>query len=94
MSRQVIDRVDRADGAGSIVLYDWMAEEMKDGCNLMLVDSEGNILWKASPPTTGKQDCFTRMQWDGQTLIAHTWSCYRVSVDPQTGAVAVLAFTK
>ena len=94
MSVQIIDQVDLADGSGSIVLYDWMAEEVKDGRNLMRVDPEGNILWKASSPTTGVRDCFTRMQWDGQSLIANTWSCYRVSVDPQTGAVTVLGFTK
>jgi hypothetical protein len=50
MSGQVIDRVDLADGAGSIVLYDWMAEEVKDGRNLARVDAGGNVLWKARQP--------------------------------------------
>ena len=94
MSGQVIDRVDLADGAGSIVLYDWMAEEVKGGRNLVRVDADGNVLWKAAPPTNGMQDCFTRMLWDGRSLTANTWSCYRVSVDPQTGNVTVLEFTK
>lgn len=93
MSGQVMDRVDLPDNAGSIVLYDWMAEDVRDGRNLMRVDPDGNILWKASPPT-GKQDCFTRLQWDGHTLTANTWSCYRVKVDPQSGNVIVLEFTK
>lgn len=94
MSGQVIDRVDLADEAGSIMLYDWMAEDVKDGRNLTRVDADGNILWKALPPTTGMQDCFTRMHWDGETLTANTWSCHRVSVDLQNGDVTVLEFTK
>ncbi|WP_256749310.1 hypothetical protein [Mesorhizobium sp. Mes31] len=92
MSGQVIDRVDLADEAGSIMLYDYMAKDMKDGRNLMRVDADGNILWKALPPTT--QDCFTGMNWDGETLTANTWSCYRVTVDLQNGDVTVLFFTK
>lgn len=94
MSGQVIDRVDLAGKAGSIVLYDWMAEEVKDGRNLMRIDAEGNILWRASPPTRGMQDCFTRMQWDGRALTANTWSCHRVGIDPENGQVTVLEFTK
>ena len=93
MSQQIIDRVDLTPEAGSIVLYDWMAEEVKDGRNLMRVDPGGKIIWKASPPRAS-MDCFTRMQWEGQTLTADTWSGYRVSVDPQNGDVTVLKFTK
>jgi len=48
MSGQVIDRVDLADQAGSMLLCDWMAEAVKDGRNLMRIDGEGKILWKAS----------------------------------------------
>jgi hypothetical protein len=94
MSQQIIDRVDLTHEAGSIVLYDWMAEEVKDGRNLMRVDSEGKIIWKATPPTTGAEDCFTRMRWEGETLTANTWSGYRVSVNPRNGHVTVLEFTK
>jgi hypothetical protein len=94
MSGQVIDRVDLPDATGSIVLYDWMSDEVRDGRNLMRIDPEGNILWKASPPTTGRQDCFTWMHWDGQMLTANTWCGCRVGVDPQNGNVTVLEFTK
>ena len=90
----MIDRVDLPDAQGSVVLYDWMSDDVKDGRNLVKVDPEGGILWKAIPPTTGMQDCFTRMKWDGQTLTANTWSCYRVCVDLQNGGVTVLEFTK
>jgi len=92
MRAPVIHHIDLADGAGSIVLYDWTSLEVKDGRNLMRIDTVGNVVWKASPPDT--QDHFTRMQWDGQTLTANSWSCYRVSVNLENGDVTVLAFTK
>ncbi len=76
------------------MLYDGAAEGMKDGRNLVRVDAKGNVLWKASPPIRDMPDCFTRMQWDGRTLTANTWSCYRVGVDLESGDVTVLEFTK
>ena len=53
MSAQIINRVDLPNEAGSIVLYDWMSDDVKDGRNLMRVDAEDGILLRASPPTTG-----------------------------------------
>ncbi|MDF2809230.1 MAG: hypothetical protein K0S56_261 [Microvirga sp.] len=94
MSGQIIDRVDLPDDGGSIVLYDWVSDDSKDGRNLVRVDPEGRTLWEATPPTTGAQDCFTRVQWDGQTLTANTWSGYLVEVDIKNGGVAALDFTK
>lgn len=94
ISVQIIDRIDLANGAGSIMLYDWMAEEVKDGGNLMRVDADGTILWRALPTETNGQDCFVSFRWDGQNLTANTWSGYRVRVDLQNGHVTVLDFTK
>jgi len=94
MSAQIIDRVELPDEAGSIVLCDWMSDDMKDGRNLVKVDREGGVLWRAAPPTTGMQDCFTRIRWDGQTLTANTWSGYRVNVGLQNGSVTALKFVK
>jgi hypothetical protein len=70
-----------------------MPEEMRDGRNLVRADPDGRVLWQATPPQ-GKQDCFTSVSWDGLTLTAFTWSCYRVAVNMQDGSVTVLAFTK
>ncbi|WP_020178442.1 hypothetical protein [Methylopila sp. M107] len=93
MAAQLMERIDLADDQGSIALYDHMAEEVKDGRNLMRLDARGHILWKASPPAAA-QDCFTGMQWVGRTLIANTWSCYRVDIDLRNGDVTMIAFTK
>lgn len=94
MSSRIIDRVDLSGPAGGILLYDWMSDAGKDGRNLVRVDPEGGVLWRAAPPTTDMRDCFTAIRWDGQALTASTWSGYRVSVELQNGSVTVLEFTK
>lgn len=91
---RVFNRIELPENAGSITLFDWMAEEVKDGRNLVRADADGRVLWQAEPPTTGLKDCFTSMQWDGQTLTAFTWSCFEVAVDMQDGGVTILEFTK
>ena len=81
----------------TVTLYDWMADEVRDGRNLIATDRNGVELWRAKPVNYGdleRQDCFTAIRWDGVNLTAHTWSCYRVSVDPDSGEVTVLEFTK
>ena len=92
MSGQIINRVDLPDEAGSIVLYDWMSDNVKDGRNLMRVDAHG-ILLRATSPATGIQDCFAQMRLDRKALTANTWSCCRVGVDVQDAGVTVLEFT-
>ena len=81
----------------TVTLYDWMAEEVRDGRNLIATDRHGNELWRATPVMAGdpnRQDCFTSIRWDGISLNAFTWSCYKVSVNPDDGSVTVLEFTK
>jgi len=76
------------------VLYDWMSDNVKDGLNLMRVDLDGHILWKASLPTNELQDCFKSFQLNGKTLTAFTWSCYRLQVDVESGCIITRQFTK
>lgn len=81
----------------TVTLYDWMAEEVRDGRNLIATDRNGAEVWRAKPVIFGdaqQQDCFTSIRWDGVNLTAHTWSCYKVSVDADTGDVTVIEFTK
>lgn len=96
MSAAIFDQVELPDGLGTVTLYDWMAEEVRDGRNLIRADKEGRELWRAEPPfyRAGQEDCFTKVAWDGATLTAFSWSCYRVSINPISGAVTILAFTK
>ncbi|WP_416066498.1 hypothetical protein ACK9YZ_10275 [Rhizobium sp. ZK1] len=80
---------------GSILLYDYMLEEVKDGRNLMRVNASGDVVWKASlPPVSAFPDCFVAVRLEGGKLITHTYSCYLVAVDIEDGRPTVLAFTK
>jgi|EP00456_Euglypha_rotunda_P059356 hypothetical protein len=81
----------------TVTLYDWMANDVRDGRNLIATDRNGVELWRAKPVNYGdtmRQDCFTAIRWDGVNLTANTWSCYRVLIDTDTGKVTILEFTK
>jgi len=81
----------------TVTLYDWMADDVRDGRNLIATDRNGVEVWRAKPvifDDPRQQDCFTSIRWDGINLTAHTWSCYKVAVDPDTGDITVLEFTK
>lgn len=81
----------------TVTLYDWMADEVRDGRNLIATDRDGAELWRAKPVGYGdpeRKDCFTAIRWDGVNLTAYTWSCCKVSVNPDSGGVTVLEFTK
>ena len=76
----------------TVTLYDWMAEDVRDGRNLIATTRDGVEVWRAKPPD--QEDCFTALRWDGIRLTAHTWSCYRVAIDADSGEVTILEFTK
>ncbi|RJF86029.1 hypothetical protein [Sphingomonas cavernae] len=81
----------------TVTLYDWMADDVRDGRNLIATNRDGTELWRAKPVVFNdprQQDCFTAIRWDGVSLTAFTWSGYKVSVDPDDGNITVLAFTK
>jgi hypothetical protein len=78
----------------TVTLYDWMAQDVRDGRNLIATNRHGEEVWRATPLYPGQKDCFTKIYWDGVNLTAHTWSCYKVAIDPDTGAVAIVEFTK
>ncbi len=95
MSSGIMDRIDLPDGGGSILLCDYMPEEVKDGRNLMRVNAGGDIVWKASLPSVSAfPDCFVAVRLEGGKLVANTFSGYLVAVDIEDGRPAVLAFTK
>lgn len=96
LNAEILERARLLNDA-TVTLYDWMADDVRDGRNLVATNRHGAELWRAKPvffDESGRQDCFTGIQWDGVTLTAFTWSCYRVSVDPDTGDITVLYFNK
>ena len=81
----------------TVTLYDWMAEDVRDGRNLIATNRDGVEIWRAKPVVFNdprQQDCFTSIHWDGVSLLAFTFSCYKVSVDQDSGDVTILEFTK
>lgn len=81
----------------TVTLYDWMARDVRDGRNLVATDRNGRELWRAKPVNYGdrtRQDSFVQIRLEGDTLIAQTFSSWRVSVDLADGSVTVLEFTK
>ncbi|MBB3440946.1 hypothetical protein [Rhizobium sp. BK379] len=94
MSDKIMDRIDLPDGEGSILLYDYMLEEVKDGRNLIRVDASGRIVWKAILPPVSALDCFVAVDLRGGKLTANTHSCYLVAVDIENGHSTVLTFTE
>jgi hypothetical protein len=76
---------------GSIVLYNW--GEVKDGRNLVRLDKDGRLVWRAEP-YMAPNDCFVSVRWQGERLISQTFSGFEVEVDAISGAVTGLRFTK
>jgi hypothetical protein len=63
--------------------------------NLVRVDSNAKVAWRAEPPKPGESDAFVSIALLEDGLIsASTWSGYRVVISPDTGAVIRMDHTK
>ena len=90
----VPERANRTDAEGvTAQLLDYIAGP-KTFANLLLVRIEGTIAWQAPPPDQSSNDAFVELGWDGDDLVANSWSGYRVSFDSATGAIKGQAFVK
>ena len=97
MDATIRQKLDLPGGDGAVTLYDWMADDVRDGRNLIRTDQSGHEMWRAKPVLYGEprhEDCFTDMYWDGASLTAQTFSGYRVAVSLSDGSVSILEFTK
>lgn len=87
---EAISDVDRA-----VVLLDYMARATPGAFqNLLCVDCDGSIVWRARLPTSLGDDAYVSFELVGDRLTANTWSCHRVSLDVQTGEIRDSTFTK
>lgn len=95
MTAEILEQVLLPNGT-TVALYDWMAEEVKDGRNLIARDRNGVEAWKAKPMLSSDPgaDCFVAIRAEGMTLTASTWSGYEVAIDPDNGSVTTTKFTK
>jgi hypothetical protein len=60
--------------------------------NLVRVRADGSVVWRAS--ALDAQDSWVSVQWSSGTLTANTWSCFVVTLDPETGAKMSQVFSK
>jgi hypothetical protein len=76
-----------------IVLLDYHdASQARLWANVRRLRSGGNIVWAASPPSS--TDIFTEIEWRDGRLVAWTFECFMIDIDPNTGRVLEKLFTK
>jgi hypothetical protein len=77
-----------------IVVLDWSNDKSYRYENLFCYNLDGSLKWKAHLPEHTGPDCFVGIRLDNRKLIANTWSCYAVWIDPATGQHLRMEFTK
>lgn len=91
---RVHQSVDLSDGSGRLVVCDWSAKNEPYNHNLTRLDAAGNPVWRAELPPYTSPNCYVGVGVDGDTIHANTWSCHRVTLDPATGKILTIVFTK
>jgi len=83
-----------ADG-DRILLFRYKAGGPKTQDNLVRMRADGGVVWKAEPlePSAGDSWVAVEMVPD-EGLVANSWSCWRVRLDPATGVSIDKEFTK
>jgi hypothetical protein len=61
--------------------------------NIIRRDEQGKILWDVEPLPEA-EDCFVKVWWEGEFLLANSWSGYLVTIDPETGIWLDSVFVK
>jgi hypothetical protein len=82
------------DGKSRILLFDSPAGSGGRLENLVCVDHEGALIWTAQLPKDTLPDAFLSARMEGAVIVANTWSCFAVTIDPRTGKTLGCAFTK
>ena len=54
---------------------------------------DGSIAWQALPPAGGR-DVWVSVALEGDSVVANSWSCFRVVYDVTTGSETARHFTK
>lgn len=62
--------------------------------NLIGVDEQGTILWKADLPTTITGDTYHSLEIRDDKIYAYSWCSYECCIDPVTGKILNKTFTK
>jgi len=78
-----------------ILLFKYKAGGPKTQDNLVRVRADGGVVWKAEPPGPSARDSWVAVEMvPDEGLVASSWSCWRVHLDPATGVSIDKEFTK
>ena len=80
------------DGTRCIVLLDYDLSRSSVFENLMCIDREDNLVWKACLPAG--PDCFVSARPDPRGVRVITWSGFSLILDRNTGAELARVFVK
>jgi hypothetical protein len=77
-----------------IVLYPYMSSQQRIFDNLVRCRCDGSVVWRAELPETSEWDAYVAVQLGKDGLTANSWSCWYVTLDPDTGRILSARFTK
>jgi hypothetical protein len=77
-----------------VVLFDWSSNKQYRFENLVCLNDDGSLRWKAALPSRSGPDCFVAIRIDDGQLRASTMSCFAVCLDLGTGDTSNAVFTK
>jgi hypothetical protein len=77
----------------ALVILDWAGRTPGAFGNLLRLRPDGTPAWVAALPWEG-DDFFTEFRLSDGVIHAWTWSCFRVSVDLETGRLGEPVFVK
>jgi hypothetical protein len=76
------------------VLFDWSSNKEYRFENLVCLNGDGSLRWKAELPKNSGPDCFVGIALDNSQLRANTWSGFALWLDLLSRRVLKSAFTK
>jgi hypothetical protein len=90
---KVLNALPIDNGTRCVVLLDWTATDQFFFENLLCIDRSGNVVWTAEFPQQ-QSDAYVDVQVTADAIVAHSMSCYLVTLDRMTGRIITRTFTK
>jgi hypothetical protein len=77
-----------------VVLFDWSSNNEHRFENLVCLNDDGSLRWKAALPPSSGSDRFVWVALDDGQFRANTMSCFALWLDLLTGRALKTTFTK
>jgi hypothetical protein len=92
MAEHIFETLDLPDC--KVVLLDCSSNKQHRFENLVCINGDGSLRWRAALPQNSGPDCFVGITLDDGQLRANTMSCFAIWLDLQTGSPVKTIFTK